>query len=242
MIIIPAIDIRGGQCVRLTEGRFDKETVYAANPADMVGIFADQGAEYLHLVDLDGALAGSSQNLTAIKNVLSKAKMPVELGGGIRSIANIEMILALGVSRVILGSVAVKQPELVAEACRKFPAKIVVGIDAKDGVVAVEGWGQSGDMQAVELAKQMAQVGVDRIIFTDIARDGKLSGANVEATAELARQAQLKVIASGGVTSLADIRQLKQYEGAGIEGCIVGKALYTKAIDLAAAIKCAREE
>src|SRR5574344_3096771 len=124
MIIIPAIDIRGGQCVRLTEGRFDKETVYAANPADMVGIFADQGAEYLHLVDLDGALAGSSQNLTAIKNVLSKAKMPVELGGGIRSIANIEMILALGVSRVILGSVAVKQPELVAEACRKFPAKI----------------------------------------------------------------------------------------------------------------------
>ena len=242
MILFPAIDIRNGRCVRLTEGKFECETVFAEDPAEMAVRWADAGAEYLHVVDLDGALAGQSSNTEVIKRILAKVKMPVQVGGGIRTLANIENMLALGVTRVILGSVAVRDPELVREACQKFPGQVVVGIDAKNGEVAVEGWGIGGGIGAIELAKKMAAVGVEHIIFTDISRDGMLSGVNVEATAELAKASGVKVIASGGVSSLADLKALQLYEADGIEGCIVGKAIYTGALDLKEALAALKEE
>lgn len=242
MILFPAIDIRNGRCVRLTEGKFECETVFAEDPAEMAVRWADAGAEYLHVVDLDGALAGQSGNTEVIKRILAKVKMPVQVGGGIRTLANIENMLALGVSRVILGSVAVRNPELVREACQKFPGQVVVGIDAKNGEVAVEGWGIGGGIGAIELAKKMAAVGVEHIIFTDISRDGMLSGVNVEATAELAKASGVKVIASGGVSSLADLKALQAHEADGIEGCIVGKAIYTGALDLKEALAALKEE
>ena len=242
MILFPAIDIRNGRCVRLTEGKFECETVFAEDPAEMAVRWADAGAEYLHVVDLDGALAGQSSNTEVIKRILAKVKIPVQVGGGIRTLANIENMLALGVSRVILGSVAVRDPELVREACQKFPGQVVVGIDAKNGEVAVEGWGIGGGIGAIELAKKMAAVGVEHIIFTDISRDGMLSGVNVEATAELAKASGVKVIASGGVSSLADLKALQAHEADGIEGCIVGKAIYTGALDLKEALAALKEE
>ena len=242
MILFPAIDIRNGRCVRLTEGKFECETVFAEDPAEMAVRWADAGAEYLHVVDLDGALAGQSSNTEVIKKILAKVKIPVQVGGGIRTLANIEKMLALGVTRVILGSVAVRDPELVRAACHKFPGQVVVGIDAKNGEVAVEGWGIGGGIGAVELAKKMAAVGVEHIIFTDISRDGMLSGVNVEATAELAKTSGIKVIASGGVSSLADIKALQLHEADGIEGCIIGKAIYTGALDLKEALAVLKEE
>ena len=242
MILFPAIDIRNGRCVRLTEGKFECETVFAEDPAEMAVRWADAGAEYLHVVDLDGALAGQSSNTEVIKRILAKVKIPVQVGGGIRTLANIEKMLALGVTRVILGSVAVRDPELVREACQKFPGQVVVGIDAKNGEVAVEGWGIGGGIGAVELAKKMAAVGVEHIIFTDISRDGMLSGVNVEATAELAKASGIKVIASGGVSSLADIKALQAHAADGIEGCIIGKAIYTGALDLKEALAALKEE
>ena len=242
MILFPAIDIRNGRCVRLTEGKFECETVFAEDPAEMAVRWADAGAEYLHVVDLDGALAGQSANTEVIKRILAKVKIPVQVGGGIRTLENIENMLALSVTRVILGSVAVRNPELVREACQKFPGKVVVGIDAKNGEVAVEGWGIGGGIGAVELAKKMAAVGVEHIIFTDISRDGMLSGVNVEATAELAKASGIKVIASGGVSSLADIKALQARAADGIEGCIVGKAIYTGALDLKEALAALKEE
>ena len=240
MIIFPAIDIRGGKCVRLTEGRFDQETIFADKPLEMAKQWVAQGAQYLHLVDLDGALKGASVNTAVIKEIVDFVDIPVQLGGGIRTIENIEHILSLGITRVILGSVAVKNPELVKEACQKFGDKIVVGIDAKNGEVAVEGWGISGGVKTEDLAKQMSAVGVERIIFTDISRDGPLTGVNVEATAELAKLSGLKIIASGGVSSLEDIKAVKAVENSGVEGVIVGKAIYTGAVDLPAAIKIAQ--
>lgn len=242
MILFPAIDIRNGRCVRLTEGKFECETVFADDPSEMAERWAEAGAEYLHVVDLDGALAGRSSNTEVIERILTKVKIPVQVGGGIRTLENVENMLALGVSRVILGSVAVRDPELVSEACRKFPGKVVVGIDAKNGEVAVDGWGVGGGIGAVELAKKMAEAGVQHIIFTDISRDGMLAGVNVEATAELAKASGIKVIASGGVASLQDIVALKARAEDGIEGCIIGKAIYTGAIDLREALALAKEE
>ncbi|MCD8360285.1 MAG: 1-(5-phosphoribosyl)-5-[(5-phosphoribosylamino)methylideneamino]imidazole-4-carboxamide isomerase [Acidaminococcaceae bacterium] len=240
MIIFPTIDIRGGRCVRLTEGRFDQETVFADDPSEMAARWSAAGAEYLHVVDLDGALAGAGRNLPAIKKILEYASMPMQVGGGIRTLAAAEL-LKLGVSRVILGSAAVREPQLVAEACREFPGQVVVGIDAKDGKAAIEGWGVSGGIDAVELACKMAAVDVEHIIFTDISRDGKLSGVNVEATAALAQVSGVKVIASGGVASVDDIRRLQQRAADCIEGCIIGKAIYTGAIDLREALRVAKE-
>ena len=242
MIIYPAIDIRGGRCVRLTEGRFDRETVFAEDPGEVARRWSEAGAEYLHVVDLDGALAGEGQNLPVIKRIIENSTMPVQVGGGIRNLHTIDKVLKLGVKRVILGSAAVKNPELVRDACKYYPGSIVVGIDAKDGDVAIEGWGVSGGIAAVELAKRVAAVGVKHIIFTDISRDGMLSGVNAEATAKLAAAAGVQVIASGGVASLEDIRRLQALTGYGIEGCIIGKALYTGAIDLQAAIAAAKEK
>lgn len=240
MILFPAIDIRDGRCVRLVEGDFARETIFADNPAQMAVRWSAAGGEYLHVVDLDGAVQGTSQNLTAIKAILAAAKMPVQVGGGIRTLSNIAMLLELGVTRVILGSVATQKPQLVQEACAKFPGQVVVGIDARAGEVAVEGWGVSSGISATELAKRMVDVGVKTIIFTDISRDGKLGGVNVAATAELARLSGAKVIASGGVATLEDIRALQKYENEGIEGCIIGKALYTGAIDLKEALAVAK--
>lgn len=242
MIIFPAIDIRGGKCVRLTEGRFDAETVFADKPLDMALRWVKEGAECLHVVDLDGALAGKTVNLDAITAITKAVNIPVQLGGGIRTLENIEALLAVGVTRVILGSVAVKQPELVKSACEKYGDRIVVGIDARDGQAAVEGWGVSGGVGAEELAARMAAVGVARIIYTDISRDGTLSGVNVAATRALAKAAGIPVIASGGVSSLGDITALRAAQTDGIEGVIVGKAIYTGAVKLPEAIKAARGE
>lgn len=242
MIIFPAIDIRGGKCVRLLKGDFAKETVFSDKPEEMAKKWQAQGAEFLHLVDLDGALAGKSQNLATVEKILAAVDIPVELGGGIRTMENIDDVLALGVRRVILGSVAVRDPELVREACAKYGDRIVVGIDAKDGIVAVDGWGVSGDVEATALAKEMKKAGVKTIIYTDISRDGTLSGVNVEATAKLARESGVAIVASGGVKSIADIEALKPYEKDGIEGVIVGKSIYMGTLDLAEAIEIAAKE
>ena len=241
MIIYPAIDIRGGRCVRLTEGRFDAETVFADDPAEMALKWAGMGAEFLHLVDLDGALAGEGKNMPVIERILQSVNIPVQLGGGIRNLETIEKLLALGVTRLILGSAAVKNPQLVEEACKKYPGHIAVGIDAKNGEVAIEGWGKGSGVAATELAKQMAAYGVGTIIYTDISRDGMLSGVNVEATAALARACGVPVIASGGVASIEDIRRVKAVEADGVQGCIIGKAIYTGAVDLKEALALAKE-
>lgn len=241
MIIYPAIDIRGGRCVRLTEGRFDAETVFADDPAEMALKWAGMGAEFLHLVDLDGALAGEGKNVPVIERILKSVTIPVQLGGGIRNLATIEKLLELGVTRLILGSAAVKNPELVKEACKKYPGHIAVGIDAKNGEVAIEGWGKGSGVAATELAKQMADFGVETIIYTDISRDGMLSGVNVEATAALARACGVPIIASGGVASIEDIRRVKAVEADGVQGCIIGKAIYTGAVDLKEALALAKE-
>lgn len=240
MIIFPAIDIRGGKCVRLFKGDFAQETVYSDRPAEMAEKWQGEGAEYLHLVDLDGALAGNSQNMEAIKAILDAVRIPVELGGGIRTMENIDALLALGIQRVILGSVAVKSPALVEEACKTYGERIVVGIDAKDGIVAVDGWGVSGDVEATELARRMADAGVRTIIYTDIARDGTLAGVNVPATVHLAKESGVRVVASGGVKSISDIEALLPYEADGIEGVIVGKSIYTGSLNLRQAIETAK--
>ena len=241
MIIYPAIDIRGGRCVRLTEGRFDAETVFADDPAEMALKWAGMGAEFLHLVDLDGALAGEGKNVPVIERILQSVNIPVQLGGGIRNLETIEKLLALGVTRLILGSAAVNNPQLVEEACKKYPGHIAVGIDAKNGEVAIEGWGKGSGVAATELAKQMAAYGVETIIYTDISRDGMLSGVNVEATAALARASGVPIIASGGVASIEDIRRVKAVEADGVQGCIIGKAIYTGAVDLKEALALAKE-
>ncbi|WP_289051023.1 1-(5-phosphoribosyl)-5-[(5-phosphoribosylamino)methylideneamino]imidazole-4-carboxamide isomerase [uncultured Acidaminococcus sp.] len=241
MNIYPAIDLRGGNCVRLVKGDFSRETIYSRDPGAMAREWAAAGASSIHVVDLDGALAGESRNLTAIRAIMEQGGIPIEVGGGIRNMSHIERLLTAGVHQVILGSAAVKDPQLVKDACRAYPGRIVVGIDAKNGDVAVEGWEASGHIQAEELARKMADAGVERIIFTDIARDGMLSGVNVEATVAVAKASGLKVTASGGVASLEDLKILKKRETDGVEGCIIGKALYTGAIDLRQAVAIAKE-
>lgn len=241
MTIFPAIDLRGGKCVRLFKGDFDQETVFSDQPAEVAQQWQAQGAQFLHLVDLDGARAGHSENLATVREILAAVTIPVELGGGIRTLENIDEVLALGVRRVILGSVAVRDPELVATACAKYGDRIVVGIDAKDGIVAVDGWGVSGDVDVITLAKRMKQAGVRTIIYTDISRDGTLAGVNVEATAKLARESGVHVVASGGVRDVRDIEALKPYEKDGIEGVIVGKSIYTGSLSLPEALAIAAE-
>lgn len=237
MIIFPAIDLRGGNCVRLYKGDFKQETIFSDKPWEMALKWQEAGAQYLHLVDLDGALAGKPVNTEVIRKIVSTLQIPVQLGGGLRNEASLEAAFELGITRVILGSIAVKKPEFVKEAIKKYGGeKIVVGIDAKDGIVAVEGWGISGQMKAVDLAKAMAEVGVKHIVYTDISRDGTLEGVNVAATAALAKETGLSVIASGGVKDLADIRALMPYEQQGVEGVITGKALYTGSLNLADAL------
>ena len=239
MIIFPAIDLRGGKCVRLIQGDFDKETVYSDDPQATALKWQSQGAKFLHVVDLDGARAGSPQNLSAIKSILDAVKIPIEVGGGIRTLNDMEKLLSLGVRRVILGSVAVENISLVEEAVKNFGDKIVVGIDAKNGFVAVHGWEKSSAVKADELAKKIVAAGVKTIIYTDISKDGMLSGVNAEAFAELAKISGAHIVASGGVKSLEDIRALKAREADGVIGVITGKAIYTGALDLKSAIEIA---
>ena len=241
MRIYPAIDIRGGKAVRLYKGDFAQETVFG-EPAEMAKKWEAAGGEFLHLVDLDGARAGKSMNLDVVKEIIAAVNIPVELGGGIRTMENIDEVLAAGVQRVILGSVAAKNPALVKEACAKYGDRVVVGIDAKDGIVAVDGWEVSGDVEVTVLAKEMAKAGVKTIIYTDISRDGTLEGVNVEATAQLARESGIKIVASGGVKSIDDIKALLPYEKEGIEGVIVGKSIYMGTLDLTEAVRVAKGE
>ena len=240
-LIIPAIDLRGGRCVRLVQGDPSRETVYSDDPVAVARAFAAAGARRLHVVDLDGAFAGLPRNLAVATAIARAVDIPVELGGGIRSMAAIEQVLAAGIAYAILGTAAIEQPELVEEACRRFPGRVLVGIDARDGRVAVRGWAEGTETDAVELAREMGRRGVSQIIFTDIARDGTLAGPNLAALERVAA-AGVPVIASGGVSSLDDLRALAALRDRGVVGAIVGKALYTGAVDLRAALALLRPE
>ncbi len=236
MILFPAIDLKDGNCVRLIKGEMDQATVFNESPANQAKQFEDQGFEYLHIVDLNGAFAGEPVNGGAVDEILAAIKMPTQLGGGIRDLKTIEMWLEKGISRVILGTVAVKDPELVIEACKKYPGQIAVGIDAKDGFVAVEGWAEVSELSVIELAKKFENAGVAAIIYTDIARDGILAGLNMKSTVELANAVSIPVIASGGLASIDDIHELKKPENAILEGAISGRALYDGRLDPAEAL------
>jgi phosphoribosylformimino-5-aminoimidazole carboxamide ribotide isomerase len=236
MIVIPAIDLKEGNCVRLEQGEMNRDTVFSDNPAEQALKWQEAGAELLHLVDLDGAFAGVPKNKAAIEAIIKAINIPAQLGGGIRDIATIEAYLSLGLSRVIIGTAAQRNPELVIEACQKFPGQIVVGIDAKNGMVAVQGWAELTDISAVDLAKKFEDCGVAAIIYTDISRDGMMGGPNLEATKALAEAISIPVIASGGVSSLKDIENLMAIEASGVTGAITGKAIYTGAINLREAI------
>jgi phosphoribosylformimino-5-aminoimidazole carboxamide ribotide isomerase len=242
MIVIPAIDLKEGRCVRLEQGLMEKDTVFSDNPAEQALKWQAQGAQLLHLVDLDGAFAGEPKNRAAIEAIMRQLTIPAQLGGGIRDLATIEAYLSLGLSRVIIGTAAQRHPELVTEACRRFPGQIVVGIDAKDGMVAVQGWAEVTDVRAIDLARRFEGDGVTAIIYTDINRDGMMQGPNIEATRQLAEAISVPVIASGGVSSLRDIENLLAIESAGVSGVITGKAIYTGALDLPAAIALTRKE
>ena len=240
MILFPAIDLKDGQCVRLKLGDMDQATVFSDDPAAQALSFEAQGFEWLHLVDLNGAFTGMPVNKAAVEAILRAVRLPVQLGGGIRSLAQIETWLNQGIRRVILGTVALRDPELVREACRMFPGRIAVGIDAKGGRVAVEGWAETSDLTAIDLAKRFADVGVSAIIFTDIDRDGVLKGLNIDSTLELARAVPIPVIASGGLASMDDIHRLLQPDCRMLEGAISGRALYDGRIDVAEALRLFR--
>ena len=237
-ILFPAIDLKGGQCVRLVKGEMDRATVYNDDPGDQARAFADAGLSWLHVVDLDGAFAGESRNGEAVDAILVSAKdrMQVQLGGGIRTLAHVEAWLAKGLARVILGTIAVRDPGLVRDAARRFPGQIAVGIDARGGKVAVEGWAETSDMLAVDLARQFEDAGVAAIIYTDIDRDGVLAGINWDATIDLAAAVSSPGIASGGLASMDDITRLTQPDAAKLEGAISGRALYDGRIDAAEAL------
>ena len=236
MILFPAIDLKDGQAVRLKLGDMTQATVFNDDPAAQARLFEQQGFEYLHVVDLNGAFAGESRNADAVEAILKAVKMPVQLGGGIRTLKQVELWLGKGLSRVILGTVALRDPELVKAAARMFPGRIAVGIDARGGKVAVEGWAETSELEAVEMAKRFEGAGVTSIIYTDIDRDGVLAGINWEATLKLARAIMVPVIASGGLASMDDIERLSRPECLILEGAISGRALYDGRIDPRAAL------
>ncbi|GLK68620.1 1-(5-phosphoribosyl)-5-[(5-phosphoribosylamino) methylideneamino] imidazole-4-carboxamide isomerase [Hansschlegelia plantiphila] len=231
MILYPAIDLKGGSVVRLKEGDMDRATVYGRNPGAQARSFAEIGFEWIHVVDLDGAFAGASVNAAAVDDILDAAGAPVQLGGGIRDMKAVEAWLARGVTRVILGTAAVRNPDFVKAAARAHPGRVAVGIDARDGHVAVQGWAEVSDMTSLELARRFEDVGVAAIIFTDISRDGLLKGLNLESTRELAAAVSIPVIASGGLADIEDVRRLLQPENAAIAGAITGRALYDGRLD-----------
>lgn len=235
--LIPAIDLKGGHCVRLKQGRMDDATDYGDDPAAMALHWQSLGARRMHVVDLDGAFAGKPANREAIRSICAALTIPVQLGGGLRDLAMIEGTLNLGVQRVILGSVAISNPALVDQACAAFPGQICVGIDAKEGMVAVHGWDDVTDVRAVDLARRFEDAGVAAIIYTDIARDGMLTGPNIDETANLARAVSIPVIVSGGVASMADVTACAAHVADGICGAITGRAIYEGTLDFAAAMK-----
>ena len=237
MKIYPAIDIKDGKCVRLLRGSFDDVTVYGDNPAEMARKWESLGGEYIHVVDLDGALKGHGVNAESIKKICKAVNVPVQTGGGIRSISDIEAKLECGISRVIIGTKAVSDAEFVKEAVKRYGDKIVIGIDAKDGMVAIEGWEKTSEYQAVEFAKKMEEIGVKTIIYTDIATDGTLMGPNVDAMREMVNNTNMDIIASGGI---GNIEHIKALIPTGVEGVITGRALYTGNINLCDAIKAGK--
>ncbi|MGN0182901.1 MAG: 1-(5-phosphoribosyl)-5-[(5-phosphoribosylamino)methylideneamino]imidazole-4-carboxamide isomerase [Candidatus Ornithomonoglobus sp.] len=239
MRIYPAIDIKDGQCVRLLKGRFDKITVYGNDPAEMAKKWEALGGEYIHVVDLDGALKGHGVNADAIRKICESVSVPVQTGGGIRTMEDIEAKLACGIDRVIIGTKAVSNPEFVREAVEKYGDRIVIGIDAKDGMVAIEGWEKTSEFKAVEFARKMADLGVKTIVYTDIATDGTLAGPNVGAMREMVENVNVNVIASGGVGKLEHVKALVP---TGVEGVITGRALYTGDLDLPEAIRAGKGE
>ncbi len=239
MILYPAIDLKDGQCVRLFKGKMDQATVFSDAPADQAAQFEAQGCEWLHLVDLNGAFAGQPVNGAAVEGILDRCSIPAQLGGGIRDLAIIEAWLDKGLARVILGTVAVRDPDLVREAAKTFPGKVAVGIDARFGMVAVEGWAEATDIPALDLARKFEDAGIAAIIYTDIERDGAMQGPNIEATVALSDAVSIPVIASGGVSSMADLKALKA-SGPRLNGAISGRAIYDGKIDIAQAVTLLR--
>jgi len=239
LIVFPAIDLKGGQVVRLAEGDMDRATVYGDDPAAQATIFADQGARYLHVVDLDGAFAGTSVNGDAVRAIVDRFPGHVQLGGGIRNRESVERWFDLGVSRVVIGTAALEDPDFVRAAARDFPGGIVVAVDAKDGMVATKGWADVSTTSATDLARRFEDAGVAALLFTDVGRDGLLKGCNVEATVDLARSVDIPVIASGGVKGIAEIHVLALHARDGVEGVITGRALYDGRLDLTAALNVA---
>ncbi len=237
MIIIPAIDIKKGRCVRLLQGRMDAETVYSDDPAAMALRWAAGGAGRLHVVDLDGAIEKRPKNLDAIRGIIDAVSIPIQVGGGIRDMETIRMYLETGIDRVVIGTEAIRNPDLVSAACQAYPGRIVVGIDARNGLVAIEGWTETTDFKAVDLARQFADTGVAAINFTDIERDGMRTGPNIEETRKVAESVNIPVVASGGVSSLEDIKGLMPLEPVGVAGVIIGKALYDGSLDLPEAVQ-----
>ena len=240
--VYPAIDLKGGKAVRLAEGDMARATIYNDDPCAQANVFAEQGAHYIHVVDLDGAIAGTSVNGDTVAEIVESFPGKVQVGGGIRDRAAIDRWLDRGVWRVVLGTAALQNPELVREAAKALPERIVVAVDARDGLVTTHGWAETSDMSAADLANRFADVGVAAVLFTDVGRDGMLKGCNVRATAELARSTRLPVIASGGVKGLVDIADLARHASEGIEGVICGRSLYEGKLDLRKALRLARDE
>ncbi|NNE64177.1 MAG: 1-(5-phosphoribosyl)-5-[(5-phosphoribosylamino)methylideneamino]imidazole-4-carboxamide isomerase [Gammaproteobacteria bacterium] len=233
MILIPAIDLKQGQCVRLRQGCMDDSTVFSDDPVAMAAKWVRQGCKRLHLVDLDGAFEGKPVNADVIEDITASfPDLPIQIGGGIRTVETVEAYLAAGVSYVIIGTQAVKKPEFVTELCSEFPGNVIVGIDAKNGMVAIQGWAEDSDQSAEHLAQRFEDQGVAAIVYTDISRDGMMQGVNVEATRKLAESVSIPVIASGGVTDIEDIKKLNTVKSSGIEAAIIGRALYERTIDL----------
>jgi phosphoribosylformimino-5-aminoimidazole carboxamide ribotide isomerase len=237
MIIIPAVDIKNGKCVRLLQGRMDAETVYSDHPEDVASKWERFGAPLVHVVDLDGAIAKSPQNVPVVRKILRSVNVPIQLGGGIRNERTVQMYLEMGVERVIIGSEAIKKPAFVKKVCKKYPGQIVVGIDARDGRVAIDGWTQTTRIEAVDLAKEFEDCGVAAINFTDIHRDGMQTGPNLEATRRLAEAISIPVVASGGISSIQDVKNLLPLQEVGVVGIIIGKALYSGGLDLKEALE-----
>lgn len=236
MILFPAIDLKSGSCVRLVRGDMAQATIFNDNPAEQALAFQRQGFEYLHLVDLDGAFAGKPVNAEAVKKILESVSIPVQLGGGIRDLRTVERWLEKGIERVIVGTAAVRDPDLVREAARLYPGRIAVGIDARDGLVAIEGWAKIAQMSAIELGRRFEDAGVAAIVYTDISRDGVMKGLNIEATLALADATSIAVIASGGLASLADVARLLEPDCARLAGAITGRALYDGRLDAGEAL------
>lgn len=241
MIIFPAIDLKEGQCVRLVQGKAENKTVYSSDPASMAQSFQDQGAEWLHIVDLDGAFQGRSGNLATIKQIAARITIPFQVGGGLRQQEDVENLLEMGASRVIIGTRAVTSPDFIEALLLRFgPKKIILGLDARDGIVTIEGWVEKSSLQALDFARQMQRLGVQTAIYTDVSRDGLLQGPNLDAIQQMAELSGLKIIASGGVSTVDDIRQLKEMESLGVSGAIIGKALYDGKIALKDALQAAQ--